>query len=320
MASEPVEVTGKPHATLAAWTTHRERGSVLLLKIMTFISLRIGRRAGRFILYFIAAYFFAFAPEARRHSRAYLRRVLGREPTARDRFRQIMTFASTIHDRVYLVNGQYDLFDIRIEGESLVQNFLQTGHGAFLMGSHLGSFEVIRAVGQQRPGLRVTMAMYEETANKVGARLAAINPEAKLDVITLGRVDAMLKIHECVEQGACVGVLGDRTFGAEAGEQVTFLGTPARLPIGAMRAAATLRRPVIFMAGLYQGGNRYRVVFEPLADFSLTPTGGRNAALREALERYATLLEKYCRSDPYNWFNFFDFWSDDAAAAETPKP
>ncbi len=294
--------------SLAEWTTRRERGSVFLLRIMTFVSLRIGRRAGRFILYLIAAYFFAFAPQARRHSRVYLRRALGREPTARDRFLQVLTFASTIHDRVYFVNGQYDLFDISIEGEALMQGLVQAGHGAFLMGSHIGSFEVTRALGLRQPGLRVTMAMYEHNASKINARLAAINPAAKLDVVPLGRMDAMLKVHECLDQGAFVGVLGDRTFGSEEGQVVTFLGAPARLPIAAMRAAAALRRPVIFMAGLYRGANRYHVVFEKLADFSSIPAGGRNAAVRDAVVHYAALLEKYCRSDPYNWFNFFDYW------------
>jgi len=48
-----------------------------------------GRPLARSILYFIAAYFFVFAPRVRRHSREYLRRALGREPTARDRFRQV---------------------------------------------------------------------------------------------------------------------------------------------------------------------------------------------------------------------------------------
>jgi predicted LPLAT superfamily acyltransferase len=24
------------------------------------------------------------------------------------------------------------------------------------------------------------------------------------------------------------------------------------------------------------------------------------------------VLEHYCRSDPYNWFNFFDFWRSPA--------
>ena len=309
MASESADAGAKAPSRLAEWSTRRERGSALLLRVMTLLSLRIGRRAGRFILYFIAAYFFVFAPQSRRHSYAYLRRALGRRPTPRDWFRQVLTFASTIHDRVYLVNAQYDLFEISIEGQSLVDRHLAEGRGALLMGAHLGSFEVTRAAGHRRAGLKIAMAMYEETANKVMASLAAINPAATLDVVHLGRVDAMLKLHSYLEQGAFVGVLGDRTFGSEEGQTVEFLGAPARLPTGAMRAAAALRQPVIFMAGLYRGGNRYHVVFEELADFSATASGARSAALQAAIVRYASLLEKYCRSDPYNWFNFYDFWA-----------
>ena len=310
MASESANAGAKAPSRLAEWSTRRERGSVFLLRVMTLISLRIGRRAGRFLLYFIAAYFFAFAPQSRRHSYAYLRRALGRRPKARDWFRHVLTFASTIHDRVYLVNSQHDVFEISIEGQPLVDRHLAEGRGAFLMGAHLGSFEVTRAAGQRHAGLQIAMAMYEETANKVMASLAAINPAAALDVVHLGRVDAMLKLHSYLERGAFVGVLGDRTFGAEQGQMVEFLGAPAQLPTGAMRAAAALRQPVIFMAGLYRGGNRYHVVFEELADFSATPSGGRNAALQAAILRYASLLEKYCRSDPYNWFNFYDFWAE----------
>lgn len=309
MASEPADARAKAPSRLAEWSTRRERGSVFLLRLMTLISLRIGRRAGRFFLYFIAAYFFAFAPQSRRHSYAYLRRALGRQATARDWFRQVLTFAATIHDRIYLVNAQYDLFEITVEGRSLLESQLAAGHGAFLMGAHLGSFEVTRAAGKQQTGLQVAMAMYEETANKIMAQLAAINPAAVLDVVHLGRVDAMLKLHDYLERGAFVGVLGDRTFGSEEGQVVEFLGAPARLPTGAMRAAAALRQPVFFMAGLYRGGNRYHVVFEELADFSAIPAGGRKAALQAAMRRYAALLEKYCRSDPYNWFNFYDFWA-----------
>jgi hypothetical protein len=77
-----------------------------------------------------------------------------------------------------------------------------------------------------------------------------------------------------------------------------------------MRAAAALRRPVIFMAGLYCGGNRYRVVFRPLADFSQRGPLTRERAVCAAIERYVALLEEYCRSEPYNWFNFYDFWGE----------
>jgi predicted LPLAT superfamily acyltransferase len=30
------------------------------------------------------------------------------------------------------------------------------------------------------------------------------------------------------------------------------------------------------------------------------------------MQRYAALIDRYCRSDPYNWFNFFDFWRERA--------
>ena len=85
-----------------------------------------------------------------------------------------------------------------------------------------------------------------------------------------------------------------------------------------MRVAALLRRPVIFMAGLYRGGNRYHIVFELLADFSSTPAGQRDAAVEEAVARYANTLEKICRSQPYNWFNFHDFWRGVDPASNRP--
>ena len=304
MAIEPAN----PAPAAAEWLGSPERGSRRLLRIMASLSLGLGRRLSRTALYGIAAYFLLFAPAARRHSRHYLRRALGRNPRAAERFRHIMYFATVIHDRVYLLDGRYGSFRITIEGESLMREGLASGQGAFLMGAHMGSFEVIGGVGRQQTGLQVSMAMYEENARKINAILGAVNPAVRPDIIALGHIDAMLRIAERLDRGAFVGVLADRTLGDEAVHAVTILGERAYLPIGPMRAAAILRRPVIFMAGLYRGANRYHVVFEPLADFSSVAPTGRDAAVRAAVERYALLLDRHCRRDPYNWFNFFDFW------------
>jgi predicted LPLAT superfamily acyltransferase len=262
----------------------------------------------RIPLYGIAIYFFLFAPGARRHSRRYLRLALGRRPGARDRFRQILSFATTIHDRVYLINEQFGIFNITLEGETQILALVDKGRGALLMGAHMGSFEVMHSLGRRRHGLKVAMAMYEENARKINAILAAINPHLESDIVSLGRIDAMLNIAERLDHGAFVGVLGDRTLGGEPVQAVTLLGERAYLPTGPMRAAAILRCPVFFMAGLYRGKNHYHVVFEPVADFSSTPAAPRHFAVRSAIDRYAALLDQYCRSDPYNWFNFHDFW------------
>jgi predicted LPLAT superfamily acyltransferase len=301
----------------ADWIGHRERGSIALLRIMAFVSLHLGRTLSRIPLYGIAIYFFLFAPSARRHSRRYLRLALGRHPSARDRFRQILSFATTIHDRVYLINEQFELFNITLEGEDLVRAQSDSGRGALLMGAHMGSFEVMHSLGRRRRGLEVAMAMYEENARKINSTLAAINPRLVSDIVPLGRIDAMLNIAERLDRGAFVGVLGDRTLGAEPVQAVTLLGERAYLPTGPMRAAAILRCPVFFMAGLYRGKNNYHVVFERVADFSSIPAGVRNVAVRSAIERYAAALDRYCRNDPYNWFNFYDFWRPQSGATDT---
>lgn len=291
---------------------------MLMLRVMTWISLRLGRRAGRAVLHLIAAYFLLFAPASRRASGSYLRRALGRPPRWRDRYRHFFTFAATIHDRVYLLNHQFELFDLEVHGEDALVGLLAGGKGLFLMGAHLGSFEVIRALGLRNADFRIVMVMHQENAQKLNAMLAAVNPEAVQDIIALGQVDSMLKVRDHLDQGCAVGMLTDRTLGNDTVRPVQILGADANLPSGPFHMAALLRRPVVFMTGLYLGGNRYAIHFDPLADFSTVARDQSDTAVQAAITRYAELLDKYCREAPYNWFNFFDFWQP-APTATPPE-
>ncbi|MDB5729358.1 MAG: lipid biosynthesis acyltransferase, partial [Noviherbaspirillum sp.] len=270
----------------AEWARRPERSNMLMLRIMTWISLRLGRAPGRAVLHLIVAYFLLFAPASRAGSMRYLSRVLGRRARWSDVYRHFFWFASTIHDRVYLINERFDLFDIRVHGEPVIEEALAGGQGVFLIGAHMGSFEAIGSLGRNRTGLKVAMAMYEENARNISAVLAAINPNAQQNVIGLGHIDSMLKINEALQQGSMVGMLADRTFGDDTTLPVTLLGATAQLPVGPFRMAAIMRRPVIFMVGLYLGGNRYEIHFEKLADFSQLASGQRQAEMERAMARY----------------------------------
>ena len=294
------------------WTQTPERSNMLMLRIMTWISLRLGRKVGRLILHAIASYFLLFSVSSRRASRSYLTRALARPASWLDMYRHFYSFASTIHDRIYLINQRFDLFDIDIQGQALLHDAIDAGTGVFLMGAHFGSFEAIRAIGRQVPGMRVSMVMHEHNALKINAMLAAINPEAITDIIGLGHIDSMLKVRERLDEGAVVGMLGDRTLGEDIMLPVNLLDSVAYMPVGPFRMAALLRRRVIFMAGVYLGRNRYRIYFEPIADFTHIPTGQRGAMVEAAVIRYAALIEQHSRQTPYNWFNFFDFWQTPA--------
>jgi len=301
-------VTPPDLARQAEWARRQERSNMAMLRVMTWISLRLGRRIARGLLFGISLYFLLFASAARHASRAYLRRALGRAPRLRDLFRHFHTFATCTHDRVYLLNDRLDLFDIQVHGAAALEAVLAAGRGAFLIGAHLGSFEVMRAVGRQRLGRRVAMVMYENNAVKINAALTAINPAAVQEIIPLGQLDSMLRVRARLDEGMVLGVLGDRTLDDGPALPVKFLGETASFPLGPIRLAATLECPVLFMTGLHLGGNRYAIHFEPLADFTGIERKGRDTAIREALAAYAAKLERHCHGTPFNWFNFFDFW------------
>jgi predicted LPLAT superfamily acyltransferase len=316
MATKPAEGTLE-RPGLSQWASTPERGSTRMLRLGVFVALHLGRPLTLTLLHLGAAYFFVFGPKIRRASRAYLRRALGREPTARDRYRQIYCFAVTLLDRLYFLKGRHGLFEIATEGEPLMLETLTRGQGAFLLGSHLGSFAPLSAIARHLPELKVAMAMYEAQAGPLNTFFSVAQAQDAPEIIPLGHLEAMLRIRDCLDAGKFVGILADRTLADAPAQPVPFLGSVAPFPVGPMRVAAALRRTVIFMTAVYRGENRYLAVFHRIADFSQPMPAGREAAVREAIGRYAQLLERYTRSDPYNWFNFYDFWQG-AAHADAP--
>jgi hypothetical protein len=318
-----------PHAS-ATWATQAERSNLRTLQLMRWIAVTLGRRVSRLVLHPITLYFLCFGGAALRASSDYLTRVLGRPPRWRERYRHVHTFASTVLDRVYLLRENFERFEIQVSGVEHLDGILLKGQGALLIGAHFGSFEVLRALGQARRGLRVAMVMYEENARLVNTTLQAIAPQAQLHIIPLGRLDAMLALRDWLDGGGVAGLLADRTLAGSSPtsasqrshrHRIDFLGTPATLSDGPFRLAALLRRPVVFMTGIYHGGCRYELRFVPLADFSQRPPRGPGAqqaqdeAVQRAMASYAKLLEALCREVPYNWFNFFDFWATHATDA-----
>lgn len=299
--------TGPPMNAQPAWLQHKERGSFLLLQLMRRISLLFGRRLSRIVVYGIALYFLLVVSSARKASNAYLVRVLARPVTWMDRYRHILSFASTIHDRFFLLNHQAALFDIEVFGAQPVIDHQANQEGVLLFGAHMGSFEVLLDHGR-RNGFRTCVAMYPENARQLNRTLAAINPEAVTGTISLGQRDSMLAINAKLQAGSLVGVLADRASGPDQYITLPFLGDPARFPTGPFRLAAMLGQPVYFMTGLYGGANRYTLHFEQLADFATVPRDQRDAVVQATLEKYVVALERHCRAAPYNWFNFFDFW------------
>jgi predicted LPLAT superfamily acyltransferase len=288
------------------WLEQRERSTVAAVRLLVWVALALGRRAGRALLHPICLYYLAFSLRARRASRQYLARALGRVPTLSDVFRHYYTFASVALDRVFFLKGRFAQFDVSIEGEDILRDALAAGEGCLLIGAHIGSFEALRALGRDK-AVRVNLVMYEDNARNVIAVSKAIDPTLAEAVIPLGSLDSMLRVAQRLERGEWIGVLGDRALDREGMVMAPFFGDLAGFPASPFRIAGMLRRPVVLMVGLYLGGNRYHLHFERLIAQDEFAQRDRDAVERW-VQRYAERLEHHCRKAPYNWFNFYDFW------------
>ncbi|MFM9922949.1 acyl-CoA synthetase [Variovorax sp. H27-G14] len=308
------------------WAHAPERSNMLALRFIVFMALVCGRHVTRLLLPPIALYFLLFAPTQRRHIKRYLFRAVGPKAGWIDGFRLLHAFASTVLDRVYFLRGRMNLFDITVQGNEPLEGEAIAGRGAFMLGAHVGSFEVMGACKQHtsQHQLRLAMLMFPDNAQRITAILNAIAlPELRPHVIALGRPHSMLALRDWLDGGGLGGMLADRTLpgsedqpASQRGNSIVlpFLGQPASFNDGPFRLAALLRRKVFFMAGLYGGGARYDIRFDLLADFGerLTDPVERERRIRAAVEAYVARLEAICRAYPYNWFNFHDFWLEDA--------
>jgi predicted LPLAT superfamily acyltransferase len=297
------------NALVQEWTVRPERGSLPLVKFGVWLSLRLGRRTARLLLYPICLYFLLSSGRSARSSRDYLARVLDRRTGLRDIFAHYLTFASCLLDRVFLLNEQNEQFEIRVHGEEIVRDIERRGGGCMLFGAHFGSFEVTRAVGRQRTDLPISLLMYEENAKKIRAGLAAVNPRLASEVIGLGRSDSLIGVADRIQRGHFIGVLADRNVDGKDLVRYPFLGAPAAFPRGPFRVAALMRCPVVMMFGIYRGGRTYDVHFELLTDASEARPPDTDAWIAAMMQCYVASLEHHCREAPFNWFNFFDFWA-----------
>ena len=306
------------------WNRRVERGHAGLIRVMLWLTLRLGWRTGRALLYPITLYFFLAAPGARAASRGFLARATGQPVSSAAVFRHLFAFATMLLDRAFFLTGRTEGYAISVRGLDRLAAALAEGRGVVLLGAHLGSFEVLRTFARTAP-VPVRVLMYRANAGAFSRLIERLDPELAASIIEIGQPESMLRVHESIARGEIVGILADRapargTAGAgitgrgAQSIQVPFLGAPAAFPTGPFRLAASLGAPILLFFGVAAGPRRYEVSFEV---FALPAATDRREGLAGAVLCYAARLEQQARAAPFNWFNFYDFWDN---PPDAPSP
>ena len=293
------------------WSARREGGGRLAIWLFRAVGLKCGRGAARLLLYPATLYFFLRRGYERRVSYAFLERAFGHRPSAWQVLRHFHRFGGTMVDRMFLLSDRYARFDVGVHGLDALVSRLQPERGLLLLGAHVGSFEALRVLAAERPDVKVCALLDTQKTPALTELLHELNPAVARNVIDASRpgTEIVLALGEALNEGALVTLLAARARVGESTVVVDFMGAPAAFPTAPFLIGSLLKVPAVLCLGMFRGGNRYDLYFEPFADELVLPRRGRKAELRAVAQRYAARLEHYVRQDPYNWFNWHDFWN-----------
>ena len=296
-----------------SWKKTRYRGSPWLIDLIIWIILNLGRTIGRLFLYPIVV-FFILTSSTRRFSRRYLqlnfKQANKKKPGVVDLFRHYYSFANMLLDRVYFLTGKSQQFTITLHNKQLIDALVKEGKGAILLGSHLGNFDALRALANERDDVKIRALMYDNEQQNINLAFEKLNPSLKNDVIHIGTPNAMIQVQEDIQQGYFIGMLADRIEQDDRSVSCQFLGEEVQFPGGPLIVAYLLKAPVILCFALHRGGNQYDIYFHLLKEKIILPRKGREEALQKLMQDYADILQQHAIEYPYNWYNFYDFWKD----------
>lgn len=246
-----------------------------------------------------------FMRDQRRYSRRFLCLALGREASWLDSWKHFTEFAKFLVRRFDVAGGTelgfepYDGSKERIK--SLTSNNQQAMHGTFhfgnsdLMGFWLSDFDVsIRMVRYQVDNSSDLKWLKERYGDTVGF-LWVNKPE-----------NLLFTLKNAVQEGHSIALKCDRVEHSSKLEVFDFMGEKRWFPFTIYYLAVLFDLPVLFSFGVPSAQHRTGVysssVYYPKGANKREKLESARAHFRETL----ILLEGLVKSDPYQWFNFYD--------------
>ncbi len=262
-------------------------------------------------LYFVALHYLAVDRGLVAETLAYVRRRFPGHGFPRQLLDVYLLFVNQgkgLIDRFALASGYSDIH-IDIRGFDRLKRLLaESDKGLILLTAHVGTWQVAMTAlhGMDRT-VHLMMRPEDNRAVKQALNIDGGDEQVKI-ISTSDHLGGVLDAIKAIERGEVVSIMGDRVYGFSAAE-ATFLGDRVRFPHGAFTLAAAVQRPVVVLLAAKVGTKRYVV---DVTNVIPPPAGGRrnrDAALEEALQRFADVLERFVREHPYQWFVFRDIWT-----------
>jgi KDO2-lipid IV(A) lauroyltransferase len=190
-----------------------------------------------------------------------------------------------------------------IEGLKHFDEAYRKGEGVIGFTGHIGNFELMAAYFSLR-GYKLSVIGREVYDPRLDRLLVENRESVGLENIpTSAGIKPILKV---LRAGKFLGILADQDSSRVRGVFVDFFGRAARTPVGPVLLAYKTGSPIIPMAIVREGKNRYRIIVKP--QVQLTFSGDKEKDILAVTQRCTLVLESIIREYPDQWLWMHDRW------------
>jgi predicted LPLAT superfamily acyltransferase len=297
-----------PEQRPAAWHG-RSRGTPLGHRIFIFLIRRVGLWAAYTLLVPVSFYFVLAAREPGRAWLRYYARVhpTDRSPRWRVLFRAYHTFGTLIIDKAAVMAGLQDRFRTEHQAADTLQRILDEGRGGLLISAHIGNWQMASYMLKRYRG-QVSVVMLDAEEQAIKRAHDEATQDKRFEVIALkDDMSHLFRIRGALAEGRLVCIHGDRSLAGGRTARMPFLGAEASFPLGPFAIAAAFDVPVCFAFVVRTAPREYT--------FTATDPLPHDRDPKVQLARFSAALEEVVKRHPFQWANFYDFWSDAPSAA-----
>ncbi len=283
----------------------KTKGSLLGYKFFVLCIKFFGIWISYFFCLGVAFYFVCFSGKHRKALTHFYQKGFGfsKVKALKLAAKTFNAFGRVLIDRIALKTSKKRHYSHSFDNEQALLDISKNGKGGFLFSGHVGNWENAGNLIGERITSKINVLMLDHEVEKIKAFIEDATDKAKYNLIPLkDDMSHLVLIHQALKRNELIALHADRTMSNQKTFRFKFLEGIAEFPAGPFIMASKFKVPITFVFAVKGKGLHYNLsATEPILD-ALSP--------EEIAEKYVRKLEEMVRSNPTQWFNFYEYYVD----------
>jgi predicted LPLAT superfamily acyltransferase len=291
---------------MSAWHG-KSKGTPLGYRIFVWVLKTFGVLPAYSLLRFVVLYYFFFSYKASRQIYRLYRRKLGysRFSSIIKLYKNYFLLGQGIIDKVVLMSGIKNKFSFEFDGEENLRKIAALKKGGILLSAHIGNWDVAGHLFK-RLDSRINIVLYDGEHEQIKQYLEGVTGKRNMSIIVIKNdLSHIYKISEALSNNELVCMHADRFLEGNKTLTASFLGEPARFPMGPFLLASKFKVPVSYVFAVKESNLHYHLFASQIKDYTAV---AKNDIMPQMLTEYVNEIEKKVKQYPEQWFNYYDFW------------